>query len=74
MGEGAMNTAAVARYLSVTEDLIQKLTREGRIPHIRLSERNVVYPKLAIDEWLLDEARSSVGSVAALGLVADSTG
>ena len=71
MGEGAMNTAGVARYLSVTEDLIQKLTREGRIPHIRLSERNIVYPKAAIDEWMLDAARSSLGETPTLGLVAD---
>lgn len=73
MTDGAMTTAEVARYLSVTEDVVQELTREGRIPHVRLTTRNIRYPKNAIDAWMLDEARSSMNTPT-LGLVADSTG
>lgn len=75
MADAAMTTAGVAVYLGITEDAVQEMVRERRIPHIRLSPRKTIYPRAAIDQWLLTESFSSMSTdPPVLGLVSDAPG
>lgn len=39
--------------------IVDQLIRTGRLPHVRISQRKIVIPKTAVQEWLNDEARAS---------------
>lgn len=53
------SAAELADELGCCETTVHRLTTTGRIPHVRLSPRKVVYPKAALLDWLTDEARAS---------------
>lgn len=49
--------AQMAEALEISEDFVQQLVREGRIPHFRLGPRTTLFSRAAIDEWLADLCR-----------------
>lgn len=49
----------LAAELGCCIEIVEQLTDTGRIPHVRLSPRKVIYPKAQIAEWLEDEAHAS---------------
>lgn len=59
MSDLAYTPAQLAEQLGCSVWTVRKLTDEGRIPHVRLTSRNVVHPRRLIDEWLTDEGRAS---------------
>ena len=59
MSDLIWSQAELADQLGVCIETIIRLTHEGRIPHVWLSTRRVVYPKRQIEEWLDDEAHAS---------------
>lgn len=66
--------AQVAKRLEVSEDTVQQLVRENRIPFVKLGPRKTVVPWRALEEWLDQEARSSLNADEEwrpLGLVGD---
>ena len=50
----------VAKYLGVHTDTIYYLVREGSLPHIRFG-RKILFSKEAIDGWVQEKAKTSVG-------------
>lgn len=59
MSDLVYTPAQLADQLGCCIEIIDRLTDEGRIPHVRLSPRKVVHPKPQIEEWLADEAHAS---------------
>lgn len=53
------SAAELAAEFGCCVEIIEDLTARGRIPHVRLSPRKVVYPKPEVREWLRDEAHAS---------------
>ena len=51
---------AVAEILDVSVQRVWELTREGRIPHIRLGERQFRYSETALMNWLEDTEKNPV--------------
>jgi len=46
-----MTAREVSRYLCIPLSTLRKLTREGRIPFLRLSPRTTRFSKAALDDW-----------------------
>lgn len=59
MSDLVWTVTQVAEQLGVNREIVEELTSEGRLPHVRLSQRKIVYPKKQVEEWLADEARAS---------------
>lgn len=53
------DVASASQMLGVSEYLIRKLVREGRLPHIRLGVR-ILFRQQAIDQFLHEQELSSV--------------
>lgn len=51
----ALRPRAAAKAVGISLRLLSTLTREKRIPHLRLG-RAVVYPVAELQKWLSDEA------------------
>jgi excisionase family DNA binding protein len=51
--------AQLAEQFGCDPRIIDQLIRLGRLPHVRISQRKVIIPKTAVEEWLQDEARAS---------------
>jgi excisionase family DNA binding protein len=72
MSELAGDRNEVARRIGASVDVVDQLTAEGRIPHIRLGPRKTIYPWAAVERWLLSESFASMNTESPLlGLVAD---
>lgn len=41
----------VAKYISVSTDMIYKMVREKAVPHFRIGRR-ILFRRSAIDEWI----------------------
>lgn len=59
MSELAWSAAELADEFHCCVEIIERLTTEGRIPHVRLSPRKTIYPKQQIADWLATEARAA---------------
>ncbi|MEL3973047.1 helix-turn-helix domain-containing protein [Rossellomorea oryzaecorticis] len=46
-----LNVKEVAQMLDLSEDFIYKLTREKKIPHVRIGSR-ILFKRHSIEEWL----------------------
>jgi putative molybdopterin biosynthesis protein len=68
-----MNTREVAEYLGINEKQVYALIKAGRIPCTRVTGK-WVFPKNLIDEWVLDNARSSVSTPSAAARPANRPG
>ena len=56
-----LSVQEAAKALGVSDRTLRDMTKAGRVPHVRLgcSKRGrVVYPVVALQEWLLREATS----------------
>src|SRR5688572_30463888 len=42
----------VAELLQTSTDRVYQMAREGRIPHVRLGERSIRFPRRAFHAWL----------------------
>jgi excisionase family DNA binding protein len=42
----------VAQLLQTSTDRVYQMAREGRIPHVRLGERSIRFPRRAFHDWL----------------------
>lgn len=60
----AMAAPEAARKLGVSERTLWTLTRDKKVPHIRLGGR-VLYPREALVEWANKTARDAMKSEAA---------
>lgn len=53
-----LTTEEVAKYLGVSRDLVYKLCREKKIPHIKIGAR-IMFKISTIDKWLSDLEENS---------------
>ncbi len=53
------NTIQLRQALGINEHKLRELVNSGRIPFIRMGKR-LVFPKVAIDKWLLEQAEASL--------------
>jgi hypothetical protein len=58
----ALRREPLAKAMGVNVKVIDELTRENRIPHLRLTDRLVIYPVGAVADWLAAEAGKAVKS------------
>jgi len=54
-----LNAAEAARILGIGERLLQKLTTQKRIPHIRLGRRVLYPPADDLEKWAKEEFAKS---------------
>lgn len=59
MSELAWTARELADELHCCLSAVERLTAEGRIPHVRLTPRKVIYVKDEIRQWLADESHAS---------------
>jgi len=59
------NTKEVAEYLSINEKQVYRLIKEKKIPATRITGK-WLFPKNLIEEWIMSNARESVGDAALL--------
>lgn len=59
MSDLVWTATQVADQLGVCVEIVHELTADGRLPHVRLSQRKTVYPKKQVEEWLAGEAHAS---------------
>lgn len=55
----AYNATQVAAALGVSRWTVYRLAGEGRIPSARIGRRRV-FPKVAVDRWLAEQAAASL--------------
>ena len=48
----ALRPKQAAKALGIGERLLWSLTNEGKIPHVRIGNRAIVYPVDQLREWL----------------------
>lgn len=58
----ALRPREAAKALGISERLLWQLTRDGRVPHVRLGKA-ILYPVDALKAWLASEAshREAIG-------------
>ena len=56
----SLRPAEAAEALGISRSELDKLTREGRIPSVRLADRLVVFPVAALVSWLSAQAREAI--------------
>ena len=56
----ALKPAEAARSLGIGSRLLWSLTNQGRIPHVRLGEKRIVYPVHLLSEWLAKQAQKNL--------------
>lgn len=59
MSDLVYTPAELAQHFRCDLRIVEQLIGEGRIPHVRLSPRKVVIPKVQLEQWLADEAHAS---------------
>lgn len=59
MSDLVYTPAELAQQFGCDVRIIDRLIDEGRVPHVRISPRKVVIPKVPLEEWLADEAQAS---------------
>jgi len=59
MSDLVYTPAQLAEQLHCCVEIVEGLIDQGRIPHVVISPRKVVIPKVALIQWLEDEARAS---------------
>lgn len=52
----ALSMKEVARVLGVAEHTVRRLVRDGELPAIRISERRIIIPAEALNNWLSSKA------------------
>ena len=55
----ALRRAEAARALGISPRTLWSLTASGEVPHVRIG-KSVVYPVVALQEWLAERARKSM--------------
>lgn len=58
----SLRLTGAARALSISPRLLADLTKQGVIPHIRVSDRVILYPVDPLRRWL-DEQASKGGTI-----------
>lgn len=51
----AMRRPRAAEALDISPRLLAELTREGAIPHIKLTRRVILYHVAALEKWLSEQ-------------------
>lgn len=59
MSDLVYTPAELAQQFGCDIRIVDRLLDQGRIPHVRLSPRKVVIPKVPLEQWLADEAHAS---------------
>ena len=59
-----MRAAEVARELGVSPKTVYAWAKAGQIPHIRISQRSVIFHRAAFEEWLRGMVRYDTAKVA----------
>ena len=52
----ALSMKEVAQALGVAEHTVRRLVRDGELPAIRISERRIIIPAEALNNWLSAKA------------------
>lgn len=60
MSDLVYTPAELADQFGCCVDIVDQLIGEGRLPHVRLTARKVVIPKVPLEQWLADEAHASM--------------
>jgi len=59
--EALLTAEQVAELIGMTTDYVYSLSRRGRIPVIRFG-RTYRYRREAIEQWLIEQERATIGS------------
>lgn len=59
MSDLIFTPAELAEQFGCDVRIVDRLIIEGRLPHVRLSPRKIVIPKVPLEQWLADEATAS---------------
>jgi len=59
MSDLAYTPAELAKEFSCDVRIIDQLIDAGRLPHVRLSPRKVIIPKIPLQQWMADESHAS---------------
>lgn len=59
MSDLVYTPAELAEQFGCDARIVERLIAEGRVPHVRISARKVVIPKIPLEQWLADEAHAS---------------
>ncbi len=47
-----MSAPEAAEYIGISLWKLRELTRQNRLPHLRISPKRIVYPRRALDQYL----------------------
>ena len=56
MPQDAYTIAEVSQRLGIAVQTVRKLVKAGDIPSIHISERRIIIPVSAFEQWLIDRA------------------
>ena len=59
-GALALRREGAAAALGISVRMVDALTANGTLPHVRLGTRVILYPVASLERWLADEARKGV--------------
>lgn len=51
---------AAAAYCGIPYQSLLRLTRQGKIPHMRVSKQKILYRRASLDQWMSDLEAQSV--------------
>jgi excisionase family DNA binding protein len=52
----AFTVSEAASMTGLSTDRIYQLCREGKFPHVRVGERQILIPRRKLERWLQDDA------------------
>jgi excisionase family DNA binding protein len=53
-----LNLKETARYIGSNEHAIRTMVNNGTIPFIRVGKRRIIFPKAALDKWLMEKSKT----------------